>query len=295
MEVPLTRITIAAPLRGEGIEIGAGHWPFPTPVGVGSVKYVSRHSPQDERRLFPEVSEEHDFGIVDVIADMDRDGLAAFSDHSQDFVIASHVVEHLAAPIWAISEFIRVVRPGGYIVLVLPDRRLTFDRDRDPTPIEHLIREHSRGVREVDDLHVREFLAKTGGGMQPSGEEIALHRERSVHAHCWTDIEFRDLLRVLISDLGFPLVIDGSYDATAADGTGIEFAYRLRVTFESADQKSSSRQSKHEGLRIPDAEAASRIELENAALRNELASVYRSRTWRLGALPRAIRRIFDHS
>jgi SAM-dependent methyltransferase len=290
MEVPITRTALSSQLAGEGIEIGAGHWPFPVPASVTKVTYVSRHSPEDERRLFPEVSDDHDFGHVDVIADMDRDGLAAFSDNSQDFLIASHVVEHLAAPIWAISEFLRVVRPGGYVVLVLPDRRMTFDRDRDPTPVEHLIREHGLGTRDVDELHIREFLAKTGSGMRPSLGEIELHRARSVHAHCWTDAEFRELLDALIERFGMSFSIVESYDAQAGGGTGIEFAFLLRVG-EFSDETVMAFSTPNSDLEQTAAyeQSISDVVAENDRLREELRTVYSSRTWRLGAIPRAVK------
>jgi SAM-dependent methyltransferase len=294
MESPPTRITIASALQGEGIEIGAGHWPFPVPVGVTGITYVSRHSPEDERRLFPEVSVEHDFGRVDVIADMDADGLTLFSDNSQDFVIASHVLEHLAAPIWAISEFIRVVRPDGYIVLVLPDRRFTFDSNRDPTSLEHVKREYVDAVREVDDLHIREFLAKTGGGMNPSAAELALHRERSIHAHCWTESEFDELLNELIVNCGFSFAVEETYGPAAPNGTGIEFAYRLRVTSD-AEKPRLIGKIADDGINSDSVEAdlLSELARENVSLQNELDSVYGSRTWRLGALPRALKRAFE--
>lgn len=230
MDVPATRSAIAAALSGSGIEVGPGHWAFPTPPAVMRVAYVSRLLPEDERRLFPEVPEEHAFMPVDVVADIDHDGLKAFADDSQDFVIASHVVEHLAAPIWGLSEFLRVVRPGGHVVLVLPDRRLTFDRHRAATSVEHLLSEHALGIREIDDVHLRDFLANVEGDLDPSPEALRVRRERRIHAHCWTEPEFRELLSVLQNALGFGFAIEDAYDAEAPGGTGIEFAYRLKVT-----------------------------------------------------------------
>lgn len=230
MAAPVTRIAIASALRGKGIEVGPGHMPFPIPPTVTGVTYVSRLLPEDERRLFPEVPADEPFTPVDVVADIDCDGLTAFADDSQDFVIASHVVEHLAAPIWSLSEFFRVVRPGGYVVLVLPDRRLTFDRHRAPTSIEHLLREHAAGVREIDDDHLLDFLANVAGDADPSPEVLHSRRERRIHAHCWSEPEFRALLALLQADFGFGMLIDDAYDADAVGGMGIEFAYRLKVT-----------------------------------------------------------------
>lgn len=279
MDSVAPRVELSKCLVGAGVEVGAGHWPFPVPDAVTAVTFVSRHTPEEERRLFPEVPPEHDFGRVDVLADLDRDGLSAFRDSSLDFVIASHVIEHLAAPIWGLSEMVRVVRPGGYVVLVLPDRRFTFDKERDGTPVEHLIREHKAGVREIDDLHIREFLTKTGGPASPTDEELTLHRARSVHAHCWTDAEFAAFLVAIRDEFGLPFSLTDCYDAGAAGGTGLEFAFLLKVERLPRDV--------HDSVTPPLASLGA-VAAENEALRAELERVYASRTWRLGAIPRSL-------
>jgi SAM-dependent methyltransferase len=283
MEAITPRIEIASKLTGDGVEIGAGHWPFPLPEAVVSVTYVSRHSPDAERELFPEVGPDHDFGHVDVLADLDSDGLRAFSSDSKDFVIASHVLEHVAAPLWALSEMLRVVRPWGFVVLVLPDRRRTFDRDRDPTSLEHVLREHQTGVREVDDLHIREFLAKTGGSQKPDSEELALHRARSVHTHCWTDTEFAELLIAAREVLQQPFSVVQHYDADVLGGTGLEFAFLLRVEDSDTSIQDQALVVSCSPISILD---------ENARLRAELNRVYNSRTWRIGRFPRWIKTAF---
>ena len=44
----------------------------------------------------------------------------SFGDHSFDRLIATHVLEHLPNPHQVLREWVRVVRPGGVISLVLP-------------------------------------------------------------------------------------------------------------------------------------------------------------------------------
>jgi ubiquinone/menaquinone biosynthesis C-methylase UbiE len=44
----------------------------------------------------------------------------SFPDDSFDRVIAAHVLEHLPAPNLALREWVRVLRPGGVLTLVLP-------------------------------------------------------------------------------------------------------------------------------------------------------------------------------
>lgn len=41
-------------------------------------------------------------------------------DNRADFVISSHVLEHVPNPIAAFREWNRVVRPGGYVLMIVP-------------------------------------------------------------------------------------------------------------------------------------------------------------------------------
>lgn len=49
------------------------------------------------------------------------DDLAAFGDGSVDFIIARHSLEHFIDPVQALAEWRRVLKPGGKMVVVLPD------------------------------------------------------------------------------------------------------------------------------------------------------------------------------
>lgn len=53
-----------------------------------------------------------------------------FGNETQDFVFAGHVLEHVEWPVSAITEWFRVVRVGGYLVLVVPHQWL-YERKKD--------------------------------------------------------------------------------------------------------------------------------------------------------------------
>ena len=59
-------------------------------------------------------------------------------DGSQDFIIANHLLEHVADPIGALEEWYRLLRPDGILFLALPDKRVTFDKDRPRTTLDHV-------------------------------------------------------------------------------------------------------------------------------------------------------------
>ena len=132
---PLDRASLCALLArylvGDGVELGPGHSPFPIPYSGTNVRYVDRWVPDTNRELFPELGEAA-FPMPDIIADLDTDRLSALDDESQDFVIASHVLEHLANPLAMLGEIHRVLRSGGIALVLLPDRRRTFDQRSAP-------------------------------------------------------------------------------------------------------------------------------------------------------------------
>lgn len=80
-------------------------------------------------------------------------------DKSFDFVLASHVIEHIPDPIAALEEWARVAR--RYIVLVVPHRDRTFDRDRPLTPLSELIERHESGFTSDEDRHWTVWTCET--------------------------------------------------------------------------------------------------------------------------------------
>ncbi len=85
---------------------------------------------------------------VDVVAPGDD---LPFEDQAVDFVFASHVLEHFPDPLRALQEWLRVARK--YVALVIPHRDRTFDRDRELTPVDELLRRHEEGFRGDGDRH----------------------------------------------------------------------------------------------------------------------------------------------
>ena len=81
-----------------------------------------------------------------------------FRDNSLDYVVCSNVLEHVANPVAALAEWQRVLRPGGIIYLVVPDRRYTWDHPRRPTPIEHFLEDYERGTTACDPTHIDDFI-----------------------------------------------------------------------------------------------------------------------------------------
>ena len=90
-------------------------------------------------------------GEASVMEDMDS---AAYQ-----FLLASHVLEHIANPLKALYAWMRVVDPSGTIILVVPHRDGTFDHRRPITSINHIIADFEKDAIESDETHLQEILA----------------------------------------------------------------------------------------------------------------------------------------
>jgi SAM-dependent methyltransferase len=97
-----------------------------------------------------------------------------------DFVLSSHVLEHSANPILALSEWKRLLKDDGYLVLVLPDKKHTFDHRRPVTALAHLIDDFNAGTGEDDLTHLPEILALHDLKRDPEAGDVAAFKSRSM-------------------------------------------------------------------------------------------------------------------
>jgi ubiquinone/menaquinone biosynthesis C-methylase UbiE len=77
---------------------------------------------------------------VDIVAEGDQ---LPFENGKWDFVLASHVIEHFFDPIKTIQEWLRVVKPGGYVYMVVPRVDCVPDEHRPCTPLQEFIDRHN--------------------------------------------------------------------------------------------------------------------------------------------------------
>ena len=206
------RANIGRNLVGQVLEVGPGSSPFPVAPSA-RVTYIDRCVEGGRDANWPELKGHRHGPDPHLNLNVDVDRLRPIGDASFDAVIASHVIEHLANPLRALQEFHRVLRPGGRLVLVVPDRTRTFDHVRQPTTLRHLLDEHARNVAEVSEDHIREFCEAIYS--QPpihppevrewhnpatlDSDGLALLRRRSIHVHCWAPEEFAVLIAGAIS------------------------------------------------------------------------------------------------
>jgi SAM-dependent methyltransferase len=230
------RLLLTRFLLGAGIELGPGHAPLDLPFGGVEVTYVDRWDPVENRELFPELGPDAGFPQPGIVANLDVEKLGAIASESQDFVIASHILEHLADPLGQLADIHRVLRIGGVALILLPDRRFTFDFGRAPTSLQHLIDDHRSGTTTVSDEHVEDFIRNTepwqeGWDLPAHRDEkeqyFDFHRRRSIHAHCWTEDEFVPVLVHTVTAMGMRWNLEDALFVEDVPGA-LEFGLVLR-------------------------------------------------------------------
>jgi len=95
------------------------------------------------------------------------------------FLIASHILEHIANPLLALKEWKRLIKSNGIILLILPWKNNTFDHKRNVTTFEHLLEHYINNTDEHDLSHLDEILKLHDLAMDPPAGNIAQFAERS--------------------------------------------------------------------------------------------------------------------
>jgi SAM-dependent methyltransferase len=177
-------------LKGVGLEIGALHQPFDLEA---TVIYLDRFSKRELHDLY---KDDHNINVKDIqsvhlVAESDY---YSFIDEAAfDFVVSSHVLEHVCNPGRVIEEWLRIVKNNtGIVYFVVPDKRFCFDRMREVTTVEHLMQDYYSNIKKVEYEHYKDFILNVdepGAVKSTSAEYIrkSFDNQVSIHVHTFTD------------------------------------------------------------------------------------------------------------
>lgn len=182
---------------------------YPVIKGLDGVNFSETTLWSDADKEYDEYKYDHRVGrqyISDAVS------LDTINSHDYDFVIACNSLEHIANPILALKEWLRIINDQGLILLVLPNKLLNFDHKRDITTIEHLIEDYTNRTSEDDLYHLDEILKNHDLELDPQAGSIEEFRERSMdnynnralHHHVF-DME---LLREIFRYLGIQIIME---------------------------------------------------------------------------------------
>jgi SAM-dependent methyltransferase len=107
--------------------------------------------------------------------------LSSLNGRKYDFVLCSHTLEHIANPIKALIEFKSLLNKGGVIVLLLPDKRFTFDHLRPYTSFAHILSDFIQNKKESDLSHLQEILDKHDLSRDAEAGDFNNFRNRSIN------------------------------------------------------------------------------------------------------------------
>lgn len=113
--------------------------------------------------------------------------LESIPNETYDFLVASHCLEHCANALKTVEEWLRVLKKGGAILLILPYKRGTFDHNRSVTSLEHLLHDLENNIDETDLTHLNEIIELHDLNMDLPAGTKAQFKERSLknyHNRC---------------------------------------------------------------------------------------------------------------
>jgi SAM-dependent methyltransferase len=202
---------------GLGLDIGPFDKPFiPNPDVLNlTVETVDRHPPEKLKELFAEIEDLEPVPPT-YLADVSADGLPFAADGQYDFVIGSHVLEHVANPFWLLTEMLRVLKPGGTLYLGMPDERFSNDKGRRLTPYSELLQAYKDQVRTITRQQVLDFFTSPNiaevpwiKAMLASGhipDDVYEHElNRSIHVHVWTSFSFIEHVKRFVQEEQLPV------------------------------------------------------------------------------------------
>jgi SAM-dependent methyltransferase len=137
--------------------------------------------------------------------------LSLIPSEKYDFIIACNSLEHIANPLKAIKEWLRVIKPNALFLLVLPNRIINFDHNRNVATLSHLINDYNCNTSEDDLSHLDEILKTHDLSLDPlagtlenlKNRSMQNHANRALHQHVF-DME---LLQEIYNFFNIPVLL----------------------------------------------------------------------------------------
>lgn len=128
-----------------------------------------------------------------------------------DFILSCHSLEHLANPIKALTEWKRVLREKGHLLLIVPHKDQTFDHKRPLTTLTHLIDDYKKNITENDTTHFEEVIQLHDISLDAGVSDIDYLKQRTLdnfNNRCVHQHVFNTPLAVRLADYMNFTIID---------------------------------------------------------------------------------------
>ncbi len=205
--------------KGAGIEIGAMCSPAKLP-NANSIAYADIGTAEEMRQSISDLGYSGYQGWypkVDIIFAPDAPPLKLVPSGSIDFVYSSHSLEHSPNPIAALCDYLRVVKKGGIVFTIIPNKRFTYDRLREVTPLSRLVYKYHQDIwrytleeyRDVffstaDNHEV--YTGKTEMDVIDAWKSDSLHHKGHHHIHVFDENLLMSLVEYVCGEIDARLV-----------------------------------------------------------------------------------------
>jgi SAM-dependent methyltransferase len=126
-------------------------------------------------------------------------------NETYDFVFASHTLEHLANPLKALYDWLRVLKKNGSLILIVPEKSACFDHRRQVSKMTTLVEQYHRKVGEDDLSTLAEILRNHDLDMdKPAGSfeqftkrSLNNYENRCLHHYVYSPDLLREICQYL--------------------------------------------------------------------------------------------------
>ena len=171
----LTQIT----MNKFGVEIGG-------PSGTGTIIYENAIRIDNvifsKETVWSNHSDEYKYydGKTGKLIINDAVNISLVYSQVYDFVFSSHSLEHIANPLKAIKEWLRILKKGGYLIIIVPEKSACFDHKRNYSKFTTLLSQYEKNVGEDDLSTLPEILKNHDLSMDLPAGDLDSFRLRSL-------------------------------------------------------------------------------------------------------------------
>lgn len=97
-----------------------------------------------------------------------------------DFCFSSLCLEHIANPLKAINEWLRIIKNDGYIIIIVPEKSECSDHRRDYSNFSTLLSQYDNNIGEDDLSTLPEIISKHDFSMDPHAPDVEQFTKRSL-------------------------------------------------------------------------------------------------------------------
>ena len=254
-------------LKGVGLEIGPLHAPIVL-KSEAKIYYLDHLSKVDLIKKYARSNKQSkDLADLKAIVEIDyilKDSISrTVAGNKFDYVVASHVIEHIPDTIGWLKDIELVLNPGGIVALAIPDKRFTFDITRNVSRPADVIGAYFDNLKKPYTSTIYDFSCEYRNNVVPS--EVWKHPKRDfskkqrqynkdktieqclknidpkeyvdVHCSVYTPYSFFEIIKSLIELDLFDYEVAYFHDTEIND---MEFHVNLRKSTKSKSEKLKS-------------------------------------------------------